>query len=294
MPDTARVIYNRLARGTPLQMDSTVLYALGSGRGPGHVAGPQDPVARTTRYLNTGLTPTPICMPSPTALARGRASRRREGGCISSWCRRTASWPSPTPTPSSWPTSSWPSPVASPEPRADWSGAPVSIDEARADAGPRTRLVGVIGSPIAHSLSPLLHNAAFAALGLHEHLAVAAPSRCRPGRRRMRWPPCGGPTSAGCRSPCRTRRMWRPWSTSARDVARRLGCGELHRATGTGRLLGTNTDGEGFVASLARGASFTPAGTAVPGHRRRRGRPGRGAGPGRGRSERGRRAQPDA
>ena len=29
MPDTARVIYNRLAKGTPLQMDSTVLYALG-------------------------------------------------------------------------------------------------------------------------------------------------------------------------------------------------------------------------------------------------------------------------
>ena len=34
MPDTARVIYNRLAQGTPLQMDSTVLYALGQDGGP--------------------------------------------------------------------------------------------------------------------------------------------------------------------------------------------------------------------------------------------------------------------
>ena len=57
--------------------------------------------------------------------------------------------------------SNWRRAVAFPEPRAV-----VTIDGARADAGPETRLVGVIGSPIAHSLSPLLHNAAFAALGL--------------------------------------------------------------------------------------------------------------------------------
>src|SRR5216684_290829 len=40
--------------------------------------------------------------------------------------------------------------------------------EVRADH-PGTTLVGVIGSPIAHSLSPLLHNAAFEALGLEWH-----------------------------------------------------------------------------------------------------------------------------
>ena len=32
--------------------------------------------------------------------------------------------------------------------------------------GDATRLAGVVGSPIAHSLSPILHNAAFAELGL--------------------------------------------------------------------------------------------------------------------------------
>ncbi len=64
----ARVIYNRLARGTPLQMDSTVLYALGRDGGP---VTPADLAVRTpyNTYLNTGLTPTPICFPSTTALA---------------------------------------------------------------------------------------------------------------------------------------------------------------------------------------------------------------------------------
>jgi UPF0755 protein len=67
MPDTARVIYNRLAQGTPLQMDSTVLYALGQDGGP---VTAQDLKTQSpyNTYLNTGLTPTPICMPSMQAL----------------------------------------------------------------------------------------------------------------------------------------------------------------------------------------------------------------------------------
>jgi UPF0755 protein len=67
MPDTARVIYNRLAQGTPLQMDSTVLYALGQDGGP---VTSQDLKVQSpyNTYLTTGLTPTPICMPSTDAL----------------------------------------------------------------------------------------------------------------------------------------------------------------------------------------------------------------------------------
>jgi UPF0755 protein len=67
MPDVARVIYNRLAAGTPLQMDSTVLYALGQDGG---TVTPQDLQLQTpyNTYLNKGLTPTPICSPSVNAL----------------------------------------------------------------------------------------------------------------------------------------------------------------------------------------------------------------------------------
>jgi UPF0755 protein len=68
MPKVARVIYNRLARGTPLQMDSTVLYAIGQDGGPVTSKDLQIQSPYNT-YLNTGLTPTPICMPSPDALA---------------------------------------------------------------------------------------------------------------------------------------------------------------------------------------------------------------------------------
>jgi UPF0755 protein len=68
MPKVARVIYNRLAQGSPLQMDSTVLYAIGQDGGPvtSHDLQIQSPY---NTYLNKGLTPTPICMPSPGALA---------------------------------------------------------------------------------------------------------------------------------------------------------------------------------------------------------------------------------
>ncbi len=68
MPDVARVIYNRLANGMPLQMDSTVLYALGQDGGP---VTPQDEQVQSpyNSYLNKGLPPTPICVPSPNGLA---------------------------------------------------------------------------------------------------------------------------------------------------------------------------------------------------------------------------------
>jgi UPF0755 protein len=68
MPDVARVIYNRLANSMPLQMDATVLYALGQDGGPVTPADEQIASPYNT-YLHKGLPPTPICSPSPTALA---------------------------------------------------------------------------------------------------------------------------------------------------------------------------------------------------------------------------------
>jgi UPF0755 protein len=63
----ARVIYNRLAAGMPLQMDSTVLYAIGQDGGPVTHADEQIPSPYNT-YLNRGLPPTPIAFPSAGAL----------------------------------------------------------------------------------------------------------------------------------------------------------------------------------------------------------------------------------
>ncbi len=63
----ARVIFNRLDAGLPLQMDSTVLYSEGRDGGP---VTSTDLARRTpyNTYLNKGLTPTPICFPSAAAL----------------------------------------------------------------------------------------------------------------------------------------------------------------------------------------------------------------------------------
>ncbi len=67
MPKVARVIFNRLARGGPLQMDATVLYALGMDGGTVTHAMLQTHSPYNT-YLVNGLTPTPICTVSPDAL----------------------------------------------------------------------------------------------------------------------------------------------------------------------------------------------------------------------------------
>ena len=63
----ARVIYNRLAGGTPLQMDSTVLYS--EHRDGGKVTS-ADLALNTpyNTYRHTGLTPTPICFPDTASL----------------------------------------------------------------------------------------------------------------------------------------------------------------------------------------------------------------------------------
>jgi UPF0755 protein len=61
-PRIARVIYNRLARHMPLQIDATVLYALGNRKAK---LSDQDLRVNSpfNTYLHAGLPPTPICSP---------------------------------------------------------------------------------------------------------------------------------------------------------------------------------------------------------------------------------------
>jgi shikimate dehydrogenase len=134
---------------------------------------------------------------------------------------------------------------------------PVTIEGARAEAGAALRLVGVIGSPIAHSLSPLLHRAAFAALGLSDSwrsLAFEVPAgQAADALAAMRRADMSGlsvtmPHKAAVAGLVDQRT----------EVARRLDAVNcIVQRDGT--LLGANTDGAGFVAALDRGASFSPA-----------------------------------
>jgi shikimate dehydrogenase len=117
-------------------------------------------------------------------------------------------------------------------------------------------VVGVIGDPIAHSLSPLLHNAAFDALGL-DWVSVAFPVRA-------------GMTAAaltGMRAlEIAGLSVTMPHKEEAfaavddnTEVARRLEA--VNCVTWRdGTLVGDSTDGEGFLVALRRAAGFDPRG----------------------------------
>jgi shikimate dehydrogenase len=138
-------------------------------------------------------------------------------------------------------------------------GGVVTMADARALVGDGVRLVGVIGSPVAHSLSPLLHNTAFAALGLGAtwrsyafDIPAGEASRALDSMRST------GVTGLSVTMPHKGDVAKLVDESS--DTARRLGAVNCVLAREDGTLFGANTDGEGFVASLARGARFDPRG----------------------------------
>jgi len=119
-----------------------------------------------------------------------------------------------------------------------------------------THVVGVMGFPVAHSLSPLLHNTAFDHLGV-DWVSVGFP--VRPGRAAAA---LVGARDLGVHGLSVT-------MPHKEDVARavvtrtpaaeRLGAVNCV-ADAQGVWLGDNTDGAGLLAALARGGHFVPAG----------------------------------
>ncbi|MGH8981867.1 MAG: shikimate dehydrogenase family protein, partial [Acidimicrobiales bacterium] len=128
------------------------------------------------------------------------------------------------------------------------------IDPDRPSAG--SPVVGVIGYPVAHSLSPLLHHAAFGALGLDW---VSVGFAVEPGQLEEA---LAGVRGLGLRGVSVTM----PHKGRAAELVDRLSgpaatLGAVNCITrDAGELVGHNTDGEGFLASLRRGVGFDPAG----------------------------------
>jgi shikimate dehydrogenase len=119
-----------------------------------------------------------------------------------------------------------------------------------------TTVVGVIGDPIIHSLSPRLHNAAFDELGLDwVSLGFAVPVGSAPEA-------LVGIRALGIRGLSVT--MPHKSSVAAlvdrrTPLAERLGAVNCV-SNQDGVLIGDSTDGPGLVASLRRGAGFDPDG----------------------------------
>jgi len=123
----------------------------------------------------------------------------------------------------------------------------------------QTRLAAVIGSPVRHSLSPALHNAAFEACGLDwMYLAFdVAPGHAPDALTGMR---ALGIEGLSVTMPHKTDVA--ATVDLCTPAASRLQAVNAVLRRSDGRLEGHNTDGDGFVASL-REAGADPAGRRV-------------------------------
>ena len=111
-----------------------------------------------------------------------------------------------------------------------------------------TRITGLIGDPVAHSRSPAILNAAYREAGLN-WIYAAFPVPRGSGGDAVRGA-ARARASPASTSPCRTRPTPRPRATSSRPTRSALGAINVVTITDDGRLLGSSTDGEGFVRSV--------------------------------------------
>lgn len=122
-----------------------------------------------------------------------------------------------------------------------------------------TRTIGVIGWPVEHSLSPVIHNAAFGALGLPW---AYVPLPVRPGElaAALEGLRALGFTGANVTMPHKTEAA--ELISELADDARRLRAVNTI-VVGPDGLTGHNTDAPGFDRFLRRDAGFDPAGRTV-------------------------------
>ena len=119
-----------------------------------------------------------------------------------------------------------------------------------------TRVAGVIGDPVRHSLSPRLHNAAYRVLGLDwVFMAFEVPD----GRAPAALDAARELGFVGLAVTMPHKHDAALGVDECTDVAARLGVVNCITRK-AGRLVGDSTDGAGFVESLRRGAGFDPAG----------------------------------
>jgi len=123
-----------------------------------------------------------------------------------------------------------------------------------------TKLAGVVGSPLGHSLSPAMHNAVYAELGL-DWVYVPLEVADEVGLRRL---------VAAIRSlPFVGFNITMPFKTAILELCDEVAAAaQIAGAVNTvhcsdGRLIGYNTDGRGLLETLERDASFSPAGKNV-------------------------------
>jgi shikimate dehydrogenase len=124
-----------------------------------------------------------------------------------------------------------------------------------------TRLAGVIGWPLSHTLSPAIHNAAYAELGV-DWVYVPLAVEDETGLRRL--------VAAARSLPFVGFNITMPYKEAMLELcdevataARMAGAVNTVQCSAEGNLVGYNTDGRGLLESLATDAGFDPAGKRV-------------------------------
>jgi shikimate dehydrogenase len=123
--------------------------------------------------------------------------------------------------------------------------------------GARTRVAGIVGWPVEHSLSPAMHNAAFAALGL-DWTYVAFPVRPDVAEQAIAGLAAAG--VAGLNATIPHKRAALAVASSASEAALRIGAANTLVPDGDGGFRADNTDGEGFLRALDEQAPLDLAG----------------------------------
>ncbi len=123
----------------------------------------------------------------------------------------------------------------------------------------RTRVVAVIGDPITHSLSPIIHNAAFAALDL-DWVYVALPVESGNGDRAIEAMRTLGISGLNVTMPHKAQ-VAAAVDRQTAAVAKLGACNCVFWDGNT--LVGDNTDGDGFVSALQAELGVVPSGMRV-------------------------------
>src|SRR2546428_289264 len=111
----------------------------------------------------------------------------------------------------------------------------------------QARLFGVLGDPVDHSLSPAMHNAAFAAAGLpHVYLRYRVPATRLPAAVRE----AKALRMGGLNLTVPLKEAVLPLLDAVTREAERIGAVNTVLFAPGGRTVGDNTDGRGFLAAL--------------------------------------------
>jgi len=123
------------------------------------------------------------------------------------------------------------------------------------DIDARTRIAGVTGSPIVHSLSPIIHNTWIQAAGLNAAY-VAFPVEDARFEEFLGVVRSGAISGLNVTLPFKQRVLQATGSSSA--LARKAGAANLVWRDSSGELSADNTDGAGLLYALERQANYHP------------------------------------